>query len=577
MGMFCRILTVSVIICYTGVVGAFAPTPSSKLGIKTATTTTTIKLVPFVDVNSMIDVTTTTISSSMNLGSSLVAAKLPAAAVAASTTAITGMENGITNSNTLLAFADQGQNLAGIFFQASLIPYLLFLYFLSFRANRIPAIGNFGFQFVLVFVASTIPAGIISKSVYGTSLANVDWLHGGAELLLTVANILIVWGLKEASTKSEQTPVGIPRFVALGLFGLFAASCALGPNTIGFNVHDGFLAGIGDLGVDFVQALPWVSHSEPVNALTIPTWAIHFSSVVEYLIAMELVWRYSEVTGNEKWKGMTFGMLPLHASGICACTYHFFYNPSSLQFIVTMQAGFTCLGNITCMIAAFRIAKESGWKLQEMNPFPKSDSDPTGLVADGIASTALVVREQEESDALLITKVLGFTLLSSYLVKYGSLGLDLPFEPNGAVALAIVLGIPTITAFTYYQRGAGSSGSTSDGESKPLLTFGDSSLSMADVKKYGVSGTVAYVITELAFWIVAFPVAATALYQSTGHWPDVINDTGDRAAVLAFIFAGANVARLFVPVRLGAALALAPWVDENILNNNSDDNNSTIE
>ena len=228
------------------------------------------------------------------------------------------------------------------------------------------------------------------------------------------------------------------------------------------------------------------------------------------------------------------------------------------------------------MIAAFRIAKESGWKLQEMNPFPKSDSDPTGLVADGIASTALVVREQEESDALLITKVLGFTLLSSYLVKYGSLGLDLPFEPNGAVALAIVLGIPTITAFTYYQRGAGSSGSTSDGESKPLLTFGDSSLSMADVKKYGVSGTVAYVITELAFWIVAFPVAATALYQSTGHWPDVINDTGDRAAVLAFIFAGANVARLFVPVRLGAALALAPWVDENILNNNSDDNNSTI-
>jgi hypothetical protein len=89
---------------------------------------------------------------------------------------------------------------------------------------------------------------------------------------------------------------------------------------------------------------------------------------------------------------------------------------------------------------------------------------------------------------------------------------------------------------------------------------------MEDIKKYGVAGTVAYVLTELAFWIVAFPVAGTALYQSTGHWPDVFNDATDRAAVLAFIFAGANIARAFVPVRLGAALALAPWVDENILN-----------
>lgn len=97
-----------------------------------------------------------------------------------------------SSSSTLLSFTDQGANLAGIFFQASLLPYLLFLYFLSFRANRIPALGNFGFQFVLLFVLSTIPSGIVSKSVYGTSLANVDWLHGGAETLLTVANVLIV-------------------------------------------------------------------------------------------------------------------------------------------------------------------------------------------------------------------------------------------------------------------------------------------------------------------------------------------------------------------------------------------------
>jgi len=96
------------------------------------------------------------------------------------------------SSSNLLSFADQGQNLAGIFFQASLLPYLLFLYFLSFRANRISDLGNFGFQFVLLFVLSTIPSGIITKSTYGQSLANTDWLHGGAELLLTMANVFIV-------------------------------------------------------------------------------------------------------------------------------------------------------------------------------------------------------------------------------------------------------------------------------------------------------------------------------------------------------------------------------------------------
>ena len=76
----------------------------------------------------------------------------------------------------------------------------------------------------------------------------------------------------------------------------------------------------------------------------------------------------------------------------------------------------------------------------------------------------------------------------------------------------------------------------------------------------------AYVLTELAFWAVAFPVASTLFYQSVGHWPDVINDGGDRAAVLASVFAGANIARLLVPLRFGAALALAPWVDENLIN-----------
>ena len=37
-----------------------------------------------------------------------------------------------------------------------------------------------------------------AKLHYGTSLANVDWLHGTAESLLTVTNVLIVLGLRRA-------------------------------------------------------------------------------------------------------------------------------------------------------------------------------------------------------------------------------------------------------------------------------------------------------------------------------------------------------------------------------------------
>jgi hypothetical protein len=382
-------------------------------------------------------------------------------------------------------------------------------------------------------------------------------------LLLTVANILIAFGFKEASTNPNGPPsIGAPRAAALLTFVACAALAALGTTVLGAEAHTGFLLGVGDLSPEAAMALPWVSHTEPVNALTIPTWFIHFSSVLEFLVAMELVWKFSEATDNEKWKGLTWGMLPLHASGICACTYHFFYNASVLQFLVTMQAGLTLLGNITCMIAAYRIARSNEWTLDEVNPFPRSDTDPRGLVADGIAATPLVVSEPVESNQVLAGKILGATVVLSYLVKYGSLGIDLPFEPNQAAALAMVVGIPGLTAYQFYQK------SKSDGaaeEGAPFsFSFGDTSLSMTDVKKYGKAGIVAYVLTELAFWIVAFPVASTALYQSTGHWPDVINESGDRAAVLAFIFAGANVARAFVPLRLGAALALAPWVDDNI-------------
>ena len=170
-----------------------------------------------------------------------------------------------SSSNVLLSFSDQGQNLAGIFFQASLLPYLSFLYFLSFRGNRTPNLGNFGFQYLLLFVLGTIPSGIITKSVYGESLANVDWLHGGAEALLTITNVLIVLGFREAMTNPNYTATdggsgskfgNVPKIVGGVAVGMFAAACAFGTK-LGFEAHSPFLFGIGNLSQETVSSLPF--------------------------------------------------------------------------------------------------------------------------------------------------------------------------------------------------------------------------------------------------------------------------------------------------------------------------------
>ncbi|ONK55037.1 uncharacterized protein A4U43_UnF8310 [Asparagus officinalis] len=88
------------------------------------------------------------------------------------------------------------QSVASQLFAASLLPYLGFLYFIT-KSKTAPKLTLVGFYFLLAFVGATIPAGIYAKVNYGTSLANVDWLHGGAESLLTITNLLIVLGLRE--------------------------------------------------------------------------------------------------------------------------------------------------------------------------------------------------------------------------------------------------------------------------------------------------------------------------------------------------------------------------------------------
>ncbi|MEM9274025.1 MAG: DUF2499 domain-containing protein [Cyanobacteria bacterium P01_F01_bin.143] len=90
-------------------------------------------------------------------------------------------------------------------------------------------------------------------------------------------------------------------------------------------------------------------------ALSIPTWIVHVSSVIEWIAAIWFIWRYGEVTRDRAWWALSVAMLPALVSAMCACTWHFFDNAKSLEWLVTVQAAMTVVGNFTLCLAAWWI------------------------------------------------------------------------------------------------------------------------------------------------------------------------------------------------------------------------------
>ena len=152
----------------------------------------------------------------------------------------------------------------------------------------------------------------------------MDWLHGSAESMLTITNLLIVFGLKKARNTfiseqqqkvSNEAAVGKQSPSLSSSDKLFDLSLPIATLLLAMStVNTGM--------IPLAQA-----HVEPLNALSIPTWMVHVSSLLEWLVAMQLIWEHSIVSGNPRWKGLTLGMIPSHTSGLCkffimpACTY----------------------------------------------------------------------------------------------------------------------------------------------------------------------------------------------------------------------------------------------------------------
>ncbi|KAJ1414902.1 hypothetical protein B484DRAFT_335101 [Ochromonadaceae sp. CCMP2298] len=313
-------------------------------------------------------------------------------------------------------------DLAANLFASSLFPYLALLFFLARPETRTPTLGNFGFQFLLVFVFATIPAGIYAKVAYHDILANVDLLHGAAESFLTVTNLFIISGFRAtrkapadtslASTFTDSALLLVP--TALILFN-FWQSGAL--------------------------------HPEPANALSIPTWMVHSSSLLEWLVAMKLIWEHAETSSNPRWKGMTWGMIPSHASGLCACTYHLFYNSPALYPLVSIQAGLTVLGNAAMATAAYRIYSYEKDVLQTS----AEKKDDQALMQSYMQGNNVPL-PLPEGDAAFWSSMFVKSALVALIVKYGELFVDFPFDPTVPLALAFVLAPTGINVLKWGSR-----------------------------------------------------------------------------------------------------------------------------
>jgi hypothetical protein len=381
---------------------------------------------------------------------------------------------------------EEAELLAGPLFGISLFPYLIFLYFLQVPENKFPKGVTVGFATCLLFVAGTIPAAIVAKVWYGLSLADSDWLHGSAESLLTITNLITVVAFRQAlrskqqqqqqqgdnSAESNRIPLSVtsynPMLQLVALLTLFALVTAVVPALLGAESHTPYLNGFLDFTQDYWTN--WGAHLEPDNALTIGTWIIHSTSLVEFLVVMGFVWRWADVVQNPTWKSLTWGLIPLHTSGIIACTSHLFYN--QIPLLVPLQALMTCVGNTTAAYAAFCIAISNGWTVtntpwaileswfvpKDTVAFTLEEKVPVDRLPLSNESPSLVGFEdlgdalENDNDYSFVAKLFFGCAVASYMVKYGELFFDFPFQADTDLALMIII-IPTLlNAFKWWKR-----------------------------------------------------------------------------------------------------------------------------
>ena len=105
-----------------------------------------------------------------------------------------------------------GEDIFDLILQISSLVYLSFLVSLVLIRKRDPEVFSrmtiAGFWFVVVFISVTVSLMYVSTKIRGfPTLSHDDLLHGGAESLLTISNMMIIIGIHRQIKRFEKRQI----------------------------------------------------------------------------------------------------------------------------------------------------------------------------------------------------------------------------------------------------------------------------------------------------------------------------------------------------------------------------------
>ena len=139
-------------------------------------------------------------------------------------------------------------------------------------------------------------------------------------------------------------------------------------------------------------------------------------------------------------------MLPFHSSGLCAVTYHFFYNAKAVEPLVAIQGALTVFGDLTCWYAAYRI-----FVYASENPRPL----PSQAAAD--LKPADYIPRLSGGEGKYLASLSALVIGISAAVKWGELLSDVPFNPGMGTALGIIGVLTLANVATWLERSSSGS------------------------------------------------------------------------------------------------------------------------
>lgn len=88
--------------------------------------------------------------------------------------------------------------------------------------------------------------------------------------------------------------------------------------------------------------------------LSFQTWYIHSLSVIDWLLFIDFFWKYSYQVKSISLVRVCLVLFLFFLSGICILTWHYFFNYTSIKWLIGFQSIITLIGNISLTFTSWR-------------------------------------------------------------------------------------------------------------------------------------------------------------------------------------------------------------------------------